>query len=323
MPPQATTGSSRPVSAATSATIRGVRSEGAARQAAATGREPVVPDRDRVGADEPVRARPRGRAGEREHRRPPLVVDERRQLQEHRPIGVVAIDASNVSMCSGSCRHGAFGLLAFSSNPSTCGASSSTVSSAAPSLFVGDAREPRRRPRDPREDGGDRVGARVGQPHRVHDRATRRRPGDPRLRVRRPAGVAHRPAHDEPEPHAPEGVQVPARLVEARGETDRVGIRTPQSSRSSDGSAVAPPIRSHGSGSPRSAVATEWDASGGSAKNIGRATAPYHPPRPTSVCYPAVNDALVRRMVAASELHGDFVLSSGSARRCTSTSSAS
>ena len=72
-------------------------------------------------------------------------------------------------------------------------------------------------------------------------------------------------------------------------------------------------MRAHGSGRPSSAPATRWAVSGGSAKNSGRPTAEYQPI--DRLCYRADGDRrdddLVRRLVEASELHGDFVLSSG------------
>src|SRR5947208_5206 len=61
------------------------------------------------------------------------------------------------------------------------------------------------------------------------------------------------------------------------------------------GSSTAPPMRRHGRGSSRRAPATRWAVSGGAANTSGR-SGRYD---------------LARRLLEVSELHGEFVLSSG------------
>ena len=57
--------------------------------------------------------------------------------------------------------------------------------------------------------------------------------------------------------------------------------------------------------------ASRCDLSGSTEKNSGRPTAEYQLIGGHHARLPPVNDDLVRRMLRASELHGDFVLSSG------------
>ena len=158
-------------------------------------------------------------------------------------------------------------------------------------LLVRDARESRRRPSSTGQVRGRGLGPRIGQPHRVDDRPAPRRTGDPGLGVPRSRRPRDGPAHDEAESQPPERVEVPARLVEARGETDRVREADPAEVDLEGG------IANHAADAlPRQrqsqqGVATRCDASGGRAKNAGRPTAPYQPPsrrsrRPTPVCYP-------------------------------------
>ena len=105
--------------------------ERAAREAAATGREPGLLHRDRVRADESPRTGVDRRPREIEDGRAILVGRERGQLQQHRRVRPLAEGLEQpVAMCAGSWRQGAFGLLAFSSMPSTWGARSSTASTA-------------------------------------------------------------------------------------------------------------------------------------------------------------------------------------------------
>ena len=93
-----------------------------------------------------------------------------------------------------------------------------------------------------------------------------------------------------------------------------IGLRSGSPPRGRRG--VRPP---RGRSAPTGAAGQRRDGdamggSGGSAKNSWRPTAAYQPIGPHAIAsdYAArVNDDLVRRMLEASELHGDFVLSSG------------
>jgi orotate phosphoribosyltransferase len=83
----------------------------------------------------------------------------------------------------------------------------------------------------------------------------------------------------------------------------------PASSVRNDGASTAPPIFFHGKGERRKTPATRWDASGGIAKNSGLPTDRYKPIE--ALCYRAMGDDLAQRLLDVSEIHGDFVLSSG------------
>ena len=93
------------------------------------------------------------------------------------------------------------------------------------------------------------------------------------------------------------------------------GAAPRQRSISSDGSLATPPIRCHGSGSPSIAVATRCEASAATRRRAdGRSpdtTLRHASPSTHHAIMPAMSDDLVARLVEASELHGDFVLSSG------------
>ena len=159
------------------------------------------------------------------------------------------------------------------------------------------------------------LGARVGQTHRVDHGTGPRRARDPRFGVARPRRPGDRATHRVAEPQRAQGTEVGTRLVEARREPDRgaSGSAAELSVERGcvDGATHARPRERQGTEQPSNVPATRWAVSGGSEKNSGRPTAAYQPIEPTSWHHARVNDDLVRRMREASELHGDFVLSSG------------
>ena len=106
---------------------------------------------------------------------------------------------------------------------------------------------------------------------------------------------------------------MPAGLVEPGREPDRVRELEPRERDPERGVAVGATQPFPRSGRPRSRCAIRCDASGGIANRSGRASVRYQsqPRSIGSLCYAPCPDDLAARLIAASELHGDFVLSSG------------
>ena len=276
MPPQATIGTDPPVAAATSATIRGVSSaERPAREAAATGRQPGLLHGDRVRARRARRAPASTAARARsQHGRAVLVAGERRHLQRapaaSRPFRgrpsssgrpcAPRRGARARSGCSRSARTRRRGARAARPpSPPPRAPRPRRSRTAAPS-----ARSARQvsRPRPRRRDWA--------APSRSRSRPRRRRPHDPRLGVALPRCPGDRPAHDEPEAEPPERVEVTARLVEARRETDRgcgAGSRRGRPRGTDRGERRR--SRSHGSGRPSMAVARRCEPREGARRTPG------------------------------------------------------
>ena len=183
-------------------------------------------------------------------------------------------------------------------------------------VLVGEAHEPRSGSTcGAAQVPGHRLRPRIRQSHRVHHRAPAGRSGDAGRRVAGTGLPGHRAADDVPEPQATQRAEVAAGLVEPAARP--IGFRNwrPAKRDSSTGSSIAPPRRGQGRGArarrsrrgerPRAASRRRAGARGPGTSS----RAPRH--RPHHAIMRAMSDDLVGRLIEVSELHGDFVLSSG------------
>src|SRR5918996_306514 len=193
--------------------------------------------------------------------------------------------------------------------------------------LVGDAGEPRGRSRRARERPSGRNRPGVRQPHRVPHRRPMLVPHDRLAGIPPPRSAGERARDDVPEAETAERIEAATCLVEAGGQTDGVCQIDPGERRSEsgigDGAADALPREREPQRGVRDVM--------GRLRRKGEQRAPHRPVQvhrhlppgsaqrllrplcyaPGPLCYASMSDAIARRLLEVSELHGDFVLSSG------------